>query len=199
LHVQESGRLEKGCFTSRSEAKKITQTAEANSKQDQANAQGSFANTNQAIGDFGKGVADYRAGLAALYGPGGSARASAANVSDASNASLRNDLDLTRLRTGLNDANFAGTEAEAVRKADRDLTAYNAQMDEKLNQGQQFALGEQSRIPGMYSSLYGTSLQGADQSLNTAVGANQQDRGFFDTLGSQLGQLAASGVSAYKA
>lgn len=189
----------------RAQAAQITKQAQANSTADQSNAGAAFTGATKAIGDFSNAIGNYQQGLNNIYGQGGEfqkdSSTMANDVSQAGQKSLQNDLNLNAQRTGENTASIAPTLAEADRQASRDLTSFNAGQDEKrlaaLNSGNQFAVGEESKIPGDYSQLYAPSVSGADSSLNTATNANAQNKGFFDQIGTQLGQLATAGTSAY--
>ena len=165
----------------KSQQKQVYNQSIDNSKQDQANAQTAFGGVQSGIGEFNTGIGSYQSWLNQTYGPGGTflnnAKVMGNDVAQAGESSLNEDLNRNAERTGANTANFAPTEAEATRANARDLTSFNAKEQQEAttaqNQGNQFVVGEESKIPQMWESAYNTSTGAADNSLNTAQKAGQ--------------------------
>jgi hypothetical protein len=166
----------------KSDQKRIGQQAEANSKQDQANAGTAFAGVGKGITDFQSGIGNYSNWLNSTYGPGGSfmnnAGVMANDVSQANQKGFEDTVSRDAQRTGYNTANAPAVEAEAARAGARDLTSFNAkeqQLDtEQLDKGNQYVVGEEGKVPQMWEGAYGTSLGASDNSLNTAQKAENQ-------------------------
>ncbi len=180
-------------------------TAKKNSALDQTNAQVDRSNTNNSLGRFTQNLSDYMAGARSRYGVGGEFakdQAVIANTTAAAGSNgLGTDLTLHGMRSGENTAGYAGTLAEARRKASRDLTSQLAGADAQrlgqLNEAERYGV-DASRFPaGVQEAMYGTSLGAANGSLNTAEQAAQANQSFGDQLGGafaqQLGKTLAGG------
>jgi len=186
----------------KSDQKRIGQQAEANSKQDQANAQTAFGGVQSGINDFSSGIGKYGDWLDSTYGPGGTflgdSKVMANDVSQASQKGFEDTIARDAQRTGYNQANVPAVEAESARAGARDLTSFNAKQDlaatDALNRGKEFQVGEEGKIPQMWEGGYGQSVSGADAGLNTAQKAENQPPWWQTAL-----DYAAKGGSAYAA
>jgi hypothetical protein len=190
---------------SRSDSKKVVNQGLSQSKQDQANAQSAFGGTTGAIGDYKTALTGFMAGDP--YKAGGeydvAQRAVGNNVAAAGQNAVTEDINNSVARTGENRANAPAVIAESPRNNQRSLANFlantNADRIGKETAYQTTGLEASSRIPSMYSGLYGPSISGASSNLGVA-GGSAKVPSFWDEFGQSFanaaGKALASGAGA---
>lgn len=185
----------------RSESKQAFQQSQAQSAQNQANAQANLSATTQGLADYQKRLGGLSRAIARRYGAGGEYQATQNTINNeaasAGSKALGADLALRSARTGENGAGFATAAAEDRRARQRDLTTQMAQSEaDRLKtltalQGQML---DQSKFPAEVSAgLYGTSVGGANAAGGNATSAAKVP-GFWDVFAPALvGGAAAVG------
>lgn len=191
----------------RSESKAVAKQGQQQSEQNQANAQQDLGTARADISDYRKNLTDFMAGNP--YKAGGeyeqAQKIIGTSSAQAGHNALQDTLARSGQRSGENTANYAATEAEAGRQAQRDLTDFMAkQTAERIakNTGvQQFGVTASGLPAELEARLYGTSISGADNALSTAGNAAKTP-GFWDSIfpaliqgGATVGAAAAKGGS----
>lgn len=188
----------------RSQSAQISKQAQANSTQDQANAESALGATNDALKQYSTNLNNFMKFGRDTYGQNGEfardentiANTTAAAGSRATAA----DLALNAQRTGANTAGYAGTVASARRQGQQDLTSQLAGADatrlQNLTNINQYGVQASALPAQVQSSLYGTSLSGGNSALGTSAQASAASPGFMDVFGQDLAQVAQGAGSA---
>lgn len=189
----------------RSQSAAISDTAKANSAQDQANAQLALARTSSSLKDYSSKLKDYTNWGNATFGDTGefigTANEQATSAAAGAGAGTRGALALNAMRTGENTANYAPTLAENQRQGARDITDFMAQKDQQrlaaLGAIKQYSV-DASKFPAQINeSIYGTSLGGGNTALGTAQQASAASPGFWDVFGQDVAQGAGAAIGSY--
>lgn len=110
------------------------------------------------------------------------------------NTALGGKLRDTARRAGTNTAAIAGTEAEAARQGQRDVTQYNAARDtaneDKWVQEQQGLMRDQLAGAQSEAGVYGTQVGGANNALSNYTSAENAE----DQMWAGLGEAALTGA-----
>jgi hypothetical protein len=170
---------------SRADQAAISKTAQANSKEDQSNAE-------QQLAGFNSRLSAYDA--ADPYKPGGTYQTTqntiAADSANADSNALQNELQGSGKRSGENTASFAPNLVAAQRQGVMDTATKEAQAETdragKETSYQQFGVGAQG-------SQVAPELSAANSSLGTANDAAKAP-GFWDWFMQQAQQGAATGA-----
>lgn len=189
----------------RSESKQISQQSEANSAQNQGNAQTALTSTNKSLGDYKTSLDSFMKFGRQTYGANGEfmkdQNTLANTTAAAGTTNLKGDLATNALRTGENTAGYAGTAAESQRQSERDLTNQLATADssrlDKLTAINQYGVQASALPSQVQAGLYGTSLGGSNAAMGTAASAAQASPGFFDVFGQDVAQGAGAALGAY--
>lgn len=176
---------------SRGQSTSTFNTASGENSTDQGNATSAFGNTENAINNYSKNLASFVSGNP--YQAGGeysrTINPALANTSDAGSNSLAGALQAQSLRTGQNSAAGLATAKSGAQQNTRDLSTALASADQNRissEAGYNTTGLNASAVPiSANSSLYGTSLGGANSALGTEEGAAKTPS-FWDTVGSGL-------------
>lgn len=188
----------------RSESKQAFQQSQATAAQDQANAQAALGQTNAAVTNYNNNLKNFMRFGRSTYGANGefakTTNAQATQAAAAGSRAMEGDLALNRMRTGENTAAYASAVGEERRKASQDMTntEVNANADRlnKLASIEQTGL-QASQFPvGVYQSLYGQGVSGANGQQASATDAAKTP-GFWDQMAGSLVQGAATVGAAF--
>jgi len=166
----------------------------AASKTDAANASGALGGAQGDIADYMSNVNSQLAAgnpyLAKSYLENQNLETSGAMNSEKDSADQALNSEVAR--TGTNSAALAGTEAEAGRQGERDLTNYTAGRDtanaDKWEQEKQALTKDQLAGGEAEAGLYGTSLGGQNSTLGSyTTAADAEDQMWASLAGSALG------------
>ena len=194
------------CAIGRSEAKAVTKQGQAQSAQDQANAQTALAATNKSLGDYSSNLNNFLKFGRGTYGEGGTYQRDmntlANTTAAAGQTNLGGNLALNAMRTGENTSGVAGTMAESQRQSSRDLTQQLAGADadrlKQLTGVEQFGVQASALPASVQAGLYGTGVSGSGNQLSTA-GNTAKMPGFWDSMGPALVGAAGSAAGGFLA
>lgn len=184
----------------RSQSAQISKQSEANSAQNQKNAQTAFDSTNSTIKDYSNTLGNFMKFGRSTYGANGEymrdQNTLATGAAKAGADKVGGTLATNAMRTGDNTANYASAVEKGQRDASQDLTQTLAGADadrlSKLTAINQYGVQASALPAQIQAGLYGTSLGGANAAMGTAASASEASPGFFDVFGKDL----ASGVGA---
>lgn len=189
----------------RSESKQISQQSEANSAQNQGNAQTALAATNDSLKKYSTNLDNFMSFGRKTYGSDGEfmkdQNTIANTTAKAGTTNLAGDLAVNKLRTGENSASYAPTVASSINQSEQALTDKLATADasrlDKLTMLNQFGVQASALPASVQSGLYGTSLGGSNAAMGTAASAAQASPGFFDVFGQDLAQGAGAALGSF--
>ncbi len=186
----------------RTESKQAFQQSSAQSAENQANSRAALGSTNEAVGDYTKRANRFTDFGRRVYGAGGEyARTQntlGTTAAAAGNKAMEGNLAMRALRTGENTGGYASALGEEQREASRDLTKTLAGADadrlNKLTAIEQQGV-EAAKFPaGVYGSLYGTSVGGANNAMGNATSAAKTP-GFWDVFAPALAGAAGTAAA----
>lgn len=173
----------------RSQSNQAFQQSEGQSAQDQGNAQSALSGTNQALQGYDSNLANFMKFGRATYGQNGEfaqdQNVIANTTAAAGNKANQTNMALNAMRTGANTANYAPAAATAQRQSEQDVTSQLANADatrlQNLTNINQYGVQASALPAQIQSSLYGSSLSGANGAGSNAVNAAKTP-GFLDTF-----------------